>query len=294
MSFFRLEKDLTQPQSALPVEWIIGKLNFDTNVGNWIPSGFEKYVRILHSGYVENDENSSDGYLLVQWRKIGEWSGKEIVATSHIRDVMFREDGHWWNETGNGPSQGELEKTQLNSLLDILAKETATPGEIWMLIWSGYGGDPDTIGLPCEINDSFTESGREYVLRQGKIVTVENEVVFPNFEHPPSFWWPRDRAWFVSCDIDSSSTYVGGSTELIEKILNDLTLETFQVNLDDPHQGLYIENPISEYEIQTTPWTTHLRHFGYGFTYRLDRKSRSSVSLYKQKIWREWLLRWKR
>jgi hypothetical protein len=32
----------------------------------------------------------------------------------------------------------------------------------------------------------------------------------------PSFWWPGDRAWFVSTDIDFPCTYVGGTRRLFE------------------------------------------------------------------------------
>ena len=28
------------------------------------------------------------------------------------------------------------------------------------------------------------------------------------FREPPAFWWPADRAWFVSTDIDTVSTLV--------------------------------------------------------------------------------------
>ncbi len=54
---------------------------------------------------------------------------------------------------------------------------------------------------------------------------------------PPSFWWPADRAWFVSTDIDASSTYVGGSNALVEQLIAESTLEVFRANLDDPYDG---------------------------------------------------------
>ena len=53
-------------------------------------------------------------------------------------------------------------------------------------------------------------------------------------------------SWSVSSDIDASSTYVGGSKELIEQILHGPFLETFPADLDDPYGGLYLSNTVVE------------------------------------------------
>lgn len=104
------------------------------------------------------------------------------------------------------------------------------------------------------------------------------------FEHPPSFWWPEDRTWFASSDIDSSSTYVGGSKELIEQILHDSSLEAFPADLSDPYGGFFMNDIEVEKE-----YVYARRHFRFGFPYWFPfrRKLPSGVVLYRKRRWWE-------
>ena len=36
-----------------------------------------------------------------------------------------------------------------------------------------------------------------------------------------NLWWPEDRAWCVTTDIDFAWTYVGGDRSLIEELIGD-------------------------------------------------------------------------
>jgi len=288
----RLQKDSTTPSSAQPVDWLIGKLDWGNSLHSWIPTGFERYVRILHPAYIIIGKEWETREAPVPWSTVSEWSGRPLHALSHIQDLMVRADGHQWNKQGEGgsvPHQGELERTSLSSLLAHLVGATITPNEIWMLIWFGYGGPEDTIGLPIEVSEQLTASGRKYVLRRGSIVESPLDHADSMFDHPPSFWWPADRSWFASSDIDSSSTYVGGSKELIKQILSDPLLETFAANLDDPYGGLYVRNPLAEKENDYVLPRFHLWPFRHRFRLRKGSRSYGSVILYRKKRW--WELR---
>jgi len=48
-------------------------------------------------------------------------------------------------------------------------------------------------------------------------------------------WWPEDRAWFVSTEVDFAWSYLGGSRALVDEILVDPRLETFVVDRSDVH-----------------------------------------------------------
>jgi hypothetical protein len=285
VTFLHLQKDSTTPVSTGAVDWLIGKFDWGSTVRSWVPGEYESYVRILHPAYTITGEGISTRHVQVPWSAVGEWSGKAVNAHSHIRDLMYRSDGHWWREIGDQPDQGRLERAALSCLLEHLAKETRSLNEIWMLTWNGFGGLADIAELPIEVSEPLTSSGRKYVLRKGSIEKSNDEPEISVYENVPSFWWPPDRSWFASCDIDGSSTYVGGSMQLIDAILSDLSLEAFLVELDDPFEGLFVENPVSEYENETVPWTFRLRHLRFGLIHRFGGKQWSSSSLYKRRRW---------
>lgn len=288
-----LEQDSATPSSALPVDWLIGKLDWGDTLRSWIPTGFESYVRILHPAYERvRGEGIEVAQRVIPWSTLSEWSGRPLDATSHVLDLLFDADGNEWSEhgqRGHVPLQGQLDSSLLAELLLHLSKRTTSPDEIWMLIWTGFGGPTDTVGLPIEISEQLLRSGREYVLRRGSIVSSPEEHGDSIFEHAPSFWWPDDRAWFVSSDIDSSSTYVGGSRELIEQILSDLIFESFRADLDDWYNGLLVNRPpIMNVKIG---FRRRLRLQLNHYLFHFGRKPSSGSAVYREKRWWEWWLK---
>lgn len=282
------------PPSAQSVDWLIGKLDWGDNLRSWIPTGFERYVRILHPAYISVGKELATREIAVPWAIVSQWSGKRLHATSHIQDVMVRANGHDWRRRGEGgdePRQGYLEEAPLSCLLAHLLEATTTPKEIWMLIWFGYGGPADTIGLPIEVSEQVTASGRKYFLRLGEIASLEEEHLDSLFEHAPSFWWPDDRSWFVSCDIDASSTYLGGSKELIDQILGDPCLETFPAKLDEPYGGLYVSNPVVDSNDGYVPPRNRFKSFLRHRLFRSRGRAGSSEYFLRKSRWWEWWMK---
>ena len=79
----------------------------------------------------------------------------------------------------------------------------------------------------------FQLPNRNYLLLQGSIM----EALHIGFQHgsyfslqSPNLIWPEDKSWILVSEIDFSATLVGGSQELIQKILlnKELTAEVFQ------------------------------------------------------------------
>jgi hypothetical protein len=50
----------------------------------------------------------------------------------------------------------------------------------------------------------------------------------------PTLWWPEDRAWFVHTRIEATSTYLGGSQALVDHVVGEQILESFEVGADTP------------------------------------------------------------
>jgi hypothetical protein len=55
----------------------------------------------------------------------------------------------------------------------------------------------------------------------------------PGWQDGPNIWWPDDRAWCVASEIDLPYTYVGGSKELIEEIVEHPALEALPCDIRD-------------------------------------------------------------
>lgn len=215
-----------------------------------MPEGFERYARLLHPAY-----HHQEGY--VPWSRVAEWSGRELHSTVNFEDLATREDGQRWSPAG-GPGE-ELDRSLCANLSTILGQFTSTPELCWYCVWSGYG-DLKLDQPEIEITPMITASGRRYFLSRGPVKAVttlefpttahllraegpesdelEDEMMPEPVFHSPNFWWPEDRAWFVSSEIDGPSTYVGGSKRLIARLLDDEELEVLPASVEDPFEGV--------------------------------------------------------
>jgi hypothetical protein len=218
------------------IAWLGPHLRFAGTVRAWIPEGYERYARLLHPA---REWYQADGEILahiVRWRELSAWSGKPLHRTSWSDDLVLRADGTNWQSGGRSrPMEGELPEPDSDRLVDLLGEAAPTPQALWLLVWNGYDGGAQ--GVAMEVSRSLTKSGRTYLLFRGSLESGARDHKDPPFPQAPSFWWPEDRAWFVSTDIDSTSTYVGGSSELIDRLLADDGLEGFPAALDDPING---------------------------------------------------------
>lgn len=64
------------------------------------------------------------------------------------------------------------------------------------------------------------------------MVAFLDEAGFPFWGYSPNVWWPEDRAWCVATDIDLYDTYVGGSVECVQAVLDHPDLEALPTSLD--------------------------------------------------------------
>lgn len=221
-------------------------------VGHFIPEGFERHARLLHPAYHHQDGE-------VPWSRVAEWSGRELHPTVNFEDLATREDGrHWSSEGAAGPDE-ELSRSLCAHLSTILAQFTKTQDRSWFCLWVGYG-DIKLDQPAIEITPRISSSGRRYFLFRGPVKAVANlefpnaaqplratgpwhggsdETILPPAFHSPNFWWPEDRAWFLSTEIDGPSTYIGGSEGLIARLLADTNLEVLSASVDDPFEGVH-------------------------------------------------------
>ena len=140
-----------------------------------------------------------------------------------------------------------IQPEDIVALSDFLADYTGTPDEYYFAVWEGLRG-----ALGAGLSALMTASGGSPLLpptgveKAQRIEGVERKYLL--YSGPPSFndffdfpgldgpniWWPEDCSWCVSTDIDLESTYIGGSEECIERLLNHPSLEVLRTTSDAP------------------------------------------------------------
>jgi len=188
------------------------------------PAGFESYVRVLHSQMGPDDD---------------------------------RYEGH-------------LEEHLLRALCDVLAKHTTTPDDCYFGLWDGYGelyGGDSTLFLTA-FSGPMRWPGRMFgkekppsppppafapsVLDGPKVAFFHDYLLFggplsdagewgaASYGHSirrdinsPNLMWPADHAWFVTTNIESTWTGVGGTKELIDDLLAEPRLEVVRNRYDE-------------------------------------------------------------
>lgn len=205
--------DLEPIPDRSPAAWFAERLRDwrgPSLVGDWMPAGFERYAQFPHA------------YGSFQSRV-------------RIRGL----------------------ESLVSHLATILPQFTSTPDTSWYCVWNGFGGLELVEERAIEITPRISMSGRRYLLFRLpvraapdlRIRTVTHPLVAyrPRFLrwfvrpptrielawYGPNFWWPEDRAWFVSTEVDGESTYLGGSGALIDRVMSDPRLEVAPARLED-------------------------------------------------------------
>ncbi len=210
-----------RPLSDLsPADWFSDDVTFASVVLG--PRGFDAYVRVLHRDH--------DG---------------------------DRQEGH-------------LDDELLTALCQVLARHTSTPEACYFGLWDGYGAIQG--GEATEFLTAFSGSPRwpgrvftpekkrpppapafaEEVIAGPKVdmMGTEHLLFTGSIEHAgqwgarpygpdvpreinsPNLIWPADHAWFVTTNVDSEWTGVGGSAALTDDLLGDSRLEVVRTRYE--------------------------------------------------------------
>jgi hypothetical protein len=71
---------------------------------------------------------------------------------------------------------------------------------------------------------------RKYLLFSGPLSVLE-ELAGAFMVPPLNMWWPDDRAWLVSTEVDSITSYVGASQDAIPALLAEPDLDVADVDI---------------------------------------------------------------
>lgn len=243
------------------VAWILVALrDFDYTVGSIVPPVFDAYARVFHPA----SRGSGEDEVSVRWADVAAANGRVMHPAAEWGSITGS-SGYQYNSTQPGlwdtePSTGNLPAAIAQRLAAVLSEHTDDASHGSFGIWEGWGAPmsmfffsedtPEKIqqraqeafdaevaawrGL-IESAASFQVPHRKMHLLRGRLVAIED--FYERYDgpsslclrNPPSLWWPADRRWCVSTDIDLMTTYVGGSTTAIEALLADDQLEVLPV-----------------------------------------------------------------
>jgi hypothetical protein len=239
-----------------PANWVVAALNEwpqrPFRVRDLVPPVFDAYARILHHLWLPGDVRDSSGTWADRAKQVGHVLGPETGR----KDLEVGGDAPW------SIHEGSISESELGALIRVLDPEGAKP-PAWLALWSGFGSlGPGSsylllaggsmwqrlaaarIRLTERIAQrraqmaarkvptfSLLHGNRSYFLFRGDLddaIRLHREFQF----HPPTLWWPDDRSWFVHTEIDAMSTYLGGSRGLIDRLVGEQILESFEVQED--------------------------------------------------------------
>lgn len=157
-----------------------------------------------------------DGWRRLRWRALADRLGEPLGDTAGDGDPVPPCFGwfpiHSWPETIQTPSEGNLDATTGERLVEVLAEHSV-----------------DGLETPCFCFYDILASPRrlERLVLTGPLRAVLDAARYgPRGTHTPDNIWPVDRSWLLWTEHDLWSTRVIGSPSLVAAIDSDPELET--------------------------------------------------------------------
>ena len=215
-------------------------------VESLVPKEYAAYARLFHPA-------KTGDYQPVRWSQVAEWSGKTIHPLMAFERISVPKAGFGTEEQPwvHDPEHGYTDWNDTNELVKLLSDFTGASDRCYFAVWDGYGslsaGGMSMLspsgGIPfpppneVEAAQRIKGVAREYILYTGPLSAIESFFVvrpgLPDLDGP-NIWWPEDRTWCVSTDIDLDSTYVGGSEDCIDVLLSHPSLEALRTISNAP------------------------------------------------------------
>jgi hypothetical protein len=153
---------------------------------------------------------------LVDWNTIGRTGGQVRVSGLYL----------------SPGAEGRLNPKLLHELVTVLTTNTQDPDDITFAVWVGFHSSP--AGYPRPTSGLLMLPDREYLLGTTTLdplpLQAEDD---DDLAQGVQLFWPSGREWLVASEIDLDSTVVGGTMELIDKIVRSASLEAYEVHLGD-------------------------------------------------------------
>lgn len=191
------------------------------HVGSLVPNVYERYARICHPGL------RREGQLLlpVFWTDMATFTGAHAHALMHWGKICT---SRFYGEEVEEPVVGTIPDTILEPLKKVLLL-FASDEPCWLAVWEGWGDDylpqvPETASVKTK--------ERGWDLFRVPFESIDAQLLIGG-EQTASMVWSGDFSWWLNNDVDLNSTYIGGSGELIDALLDCEDLEVWEVKPED-------------------------------------------------------------
>ena len=256
-----LPKDIALNVDVSEASWVVDRLRswgvtYPQPVTCFMPDIYEACARLPHPGreYVRKN----DGSVIVNWKRWSELGAQRGVALGAA--TRWEEVSGFAPQTGaadgiDEPYEGSMPDVLVEQVADFVRRWTTTPDKTWFGMWEGngsgwkgahavltFGVDPDAAER-LRIDDerdrvlratpTFGTPQRQYFLMSEPLAAV-SPLTDAAGGTSPNLWWPGDREWFVSTEVDGLSTYVGGNPSMIAALVASSEIEAVRVSLDTP------------------------------------------------------------
>ena len=217
-------------EDVTSAQWVEESLMDFGSVRALVPEGFSAYARVFHPAYLDDSQEQP-----VRWSTVASWTGRTVHPQMQFERIanLSEDPGDIYQDPpwGSLPQHGSIPENECLTLVDVLRGFTSTPDQCYFCLWEGYGNIDTRL---YKASARVKAPGRSYLLFRGPIDAVMAFLVGKRtwWGDSPNIWWPGDRAWCVATDIDLVDTYVGGSEECIDAVLNHPDLEALPTTLD--------------------------------------------------------------
>ena len=225
-----MEFNVHEATDSGPARWVNQTVTNVEDAGrrvtSIVPTGFEKYARLLHPPY----QRSSGRRFAIRWADISSVGNLAIGPNTGWAELV--KGTRSGNASLEEPSEGHLPYPEIAALMELLYFYTTTPQNCWFAVWEGFAA----LASETRYADAARVDLRKmkYILLRGPIQGARLSFAVPPGEQGPNVWWPDDRAWCVVSDVDMTSTYIAGTAACVESVLSDARLETMLVSPADP------------------------------------------------------------
>lgn len=256
-----LPKDITLHADVSDASWVVAHLRswgvtYPQPVACFMPDTYEAFARLPHPGREYVRQN--DGSVVVNWKRWSELGAQRGVALGP--STRWEEVSGFAPQTGpvdgiDEPNMGSMPEELVEQVADFVRRWTTTPEKVWFGMWEGngtwwkgahavltFGIDPhaaerlridDERDQVLRATPTFGTPERKYFLMSGPLEAV-TMLTDAAGGRTPNLWWPDDRSWFVSTEVDDLSTCVGGGRSMIAALIASSEIEAVRVSLDTP------------------------------------------------------------